>query len=392
MLFQVIQNHLFADGDLKLYQPSEKLTHTWSYSKILKDINPECAKIWAEGKGLDSCCPYSLEAEWKKNKNKIKAFLKSFKKVGLDTSNIDYVDFIPEKFIKRYLQNINQISGHVFSSCERPENYDFMFDLICMIEDIKSQNLKINRDFLKSRVSNIYMRNLWKKLQKIEPRIAYNPYGTVTGRLSIQSGSFPILNIAREARGAILPHNDCFVELDFNAAELRTLLALCGNEQPEEDIHDFNNQELFGGSLTREEIKKKTFSWLYDQKKVDKDFEKMYNRSYVLREFWNEEDEMVVTPFGRRIKADREHALNYIVQSTSSDNFLKQAIKIWKMLKGRKTNVAFTVHDSLVLDFDLCDKEIIQVIMKEFSNTELGKFKVNISGGRSFGSLKEMKL
>ena len=392
MIFQVLQNHLFVDGDLKLYQPSETLTHTWNYSKILQDIRPECAKIWTEGKNLDSCCPFSLKNEWDKNKNKIRGYIKSFQSVGLDVSNIDYVNFIPEKFIKKYLQNINQICDHVFLSCEKPNNYDFMLDLICMIEDIKSQTLKLDMEFLKSRVSNPYIRNLWKKLQNKESRIVYNPYGTVTGRLGIQSGSFPILNISKEARGAILPHNDCFVELDFNAAELRTLLSLSGNEQPEEDIHDYNNKELFGNSLSRDEIKKKTFSWLYDQKKVDKSFEKVYNRLHVLEKYWNEKEEMVRTPFGRKIKADRDHALNYIIQSASSDNFLTQAIKISKLLKGRKTNVAFTIHDSMVLDFSLSDKGMVKSLIEEFSNTELGKFKVNVSGGKNFGNLKEMKL
>ena len=62
------------------------------------------------------------------------------------------------------------------------------------------------------------------------------------------------------------------------------------------------------------------------------------------------------------------------------------------MLKGKKTNVAFTIHDSLVLDFHLSDKGMVERIIEEFSDTSLGKFKVNISGGRNFGEMKEMNL
>jgi DNA polymerase I-like protein with 3'-5' exonuclease and polymerase domains len=234
------------------------------------------------------------------------------------------------------------------------------------------------------------MRNLWKKLQKNVPKIAYNPYGTITGRLGVQSGSFPILNVSREARRAILPNNDCFVELDFNAAELRVLLALNGKDQPENDIHEWNAKNVFKESLDRDEIKKKTFSWLYNPKAVDKTLETCYNKERVKEKYFD--GSHVNTTFGRKIEADDHHALNYIVQSTTSDLFLKQAIKIWKILKGRRSNVAFTIHDSLIMDYHLSDKELIKDLIEEFSNTELGKFKVNVSGGKNFGNMKKMDL
>ena len=62
------------------------------------------------------------------------------------------------------------------------------------------------------------------------------------------------------------------------------------------------------------------------------------------------------------------------------------------MLEGKKTNVAFTIHDSLVLDFHLSDQTMVNRMIEEFSNTDLGKFKVNISGGKDFGEMKEMNL
>ena len=62
------------------------------------------------------------------------------------------------------------------------------------------------------------------------------------------------------------------------------------------------------------------------------------------------------------------------------------------MLEGKKTNVAFTIHDSLVLDFHLSDQTMVSRMIEEFSNTDLGKFKVNISGGKDFGEMKEMNL
>ena len=54
--------------------------------------------------------------------------------------------------------------------------------------------------------------------------------------------------------------------------------------------------------------------------------------------------------------------------------------------------MAFTIHDSLVLDFHLSDKGMVEGLLEKFSNTELGKFKVNISGGKNFGEMKKMNL
>ena len=236
MFFQIVQDRAFSEGAFKPYEKSDKYTHTWNYSKILKEHNVDFAKIWSGGKTLDLCCPYGLEKEWLRNKKKIKGFVKSCNLVGIDTSKLSYFELIPERFLKKFLQNKNQICEHVFSSQEKPLNYDFMLSLHRFLADIKSQTLNLDLDFIKHKAGNLYMLNLWKKLREIKPIIAYNPYGTITGRLSIESGSFPILNISREARDCILPNNDCFIELDFNAAEIRTMLHLMGESQPEKDL------------------------------------------------------------------------------------------------------------------------------------------------------------
>ena len=101
--------------------------------------------------------------------------------------------------------------------------------------------------------------------------------------------------------------------------------------------------------------------------------------------YWD--GDFVVTPFGRKIEADRFHALNYIIQSTSSDLFLKSAVKVDKILKDKKSKIAFTLHDSLVIDLHEEDKQILPEIAECFSNTELGKWRVNVSAGKNFGDM-----
>ena len=65
-------------------------------------------------------------------------------------------------------------------------------------------------------------------------------------------------------------------------------------------------------------------------------------------------------------------------------------IKIYDILEGKKSNIAFCVHDSIVIDLHAEDKHLMNDIINEFSNTRFGKFKTSIKTGKNFGDLKEL--
>ena len=341
MTFQIIDDKLgcigiYHNGELSLKKeiPME-LTKTWNYTKHLESHEKcDIGKVLSGGKTLQEACPLELKLEFEVIIEKMKAFQKSLKISKIDSSQHCMIDLLPWGFLKKFCEIKNKITDYVFANYEKPKNYEFMLDLSRMLEDIKHQNINISKEALRPYLSKQNIRNLWKKIDLFRPQIAYNPYGTVTGRLGVQPGSFPILNIAREARRAILPTNDCFIEMDFNSAELRVLLALNNKEQPEIDIHEWNAKHIFKEDMDRDEIKKKTFSWLYNPKSLNKSLEMCYNKNYILEKYYD--GSHVNTIFDRKIESDDHHALNYIIQSTTSDLFLKQAIKIWKLLKGKK--------------------------------------------------------
>jgi DNA polymerase I-like protein with 3'-5' exonuclease and polymerase domains len=96
----------------------------------------------------------------------------------------------------------------------------------------------------------------------------------------------------------------------------------------------------------------------------------------------------VSTPFGRRIEADQHHALNYIIQSTTSDLFLDRMIAVHKFLADKKSFISFSIHDSLVIDFAHDERNLISEVAQIFSQTIFADFLINISEGKNYGEMK----
>lgn len=159
---------------------------------------------------------------------------------------------------------------------------------------------------------------------------------------------------------------------------------------PLEDIHDWNARNLFNAGTTREEAKQRFFSWLYDENKINPNLSKYYDRDKVREMYFD--GQVVKTMFGREIETEQRTALNYIIQSTTADLVLRQVIKIYDMLRDKKSFIAFTIHDNIVLDLADEERYIIPRLIEEFSNTALGKYLVNVKAGKDFGNLKDLNL
>jgi len=69
---------------------------------------------------------------------------------------------------------------------------------------------------------------------------------------------------------------------------------------------------------------------------------------------------------------------------------MDRAFLIKEALQDLKSNIAFIIHDSIVLDLDKQDLSVINMLVKEFSNTPFGVFRVNVSAGKNFGEMKEL--
>mgnify|MGYP003635042565 FL=1 len=395
MYFQTLDDKgecvgVYKNGKLYFQDLPEGLKRTWKYAEYLQESNVEYASVWSGNRSLNDTCPNALVDDWVAVEDKLKAFYRSFVLAKVNMNENCFFDLVPKPFLMEYCEIRNKITQYVFENYEKPVNYDFLVDLTKVLARIRHQKLNIDVSSLTDKAHLPKFRQAAKKYAQIDPYCRYNINGTKTGRLTTQKNSFPIMTMDKDFRSIVKPTNDWFVELDFNAAELRTLMALGGSEMPLEDIHGWNARNLFNAHTTREEAKQGFFSWLYDENKTNPKLSKYYDRDKVREMYWD--GEVVKTMFGREIEADRKHALNYIIQSTTADLVLRQVIKIHDMLRDMKGFIAFTIHDNIVLDLPDEERYTIPMMIEEFSNTELGKFLVNVKAGKDFGNLKALNL
>jgi len=392
LLFQALDEKekcvgIYSEGEIYKDLPDEG-NETWKYASFLKDLPIEYANIYCEGKDLGEVCPSELKEDYDRIWSKLKAFYKSFAIAKVSLQDHCFFDLVPEGFLREFCLMKDKITRHVLDTYPRPENYQNMVDITKLTTEIKYQKLNIDLSVLNNELADPRTKDFYRKIHRTEPYIKYNPFGTKTGRLTTQKHSFPILTMDKKFRKIIKPTNDWLVELDYNAAEVRVMLGLLGKEQPYIDLHDYNAYELFGGQVTRDEAKKKLFSWLYNPNAEDEVLSRLYDRAAVKEMFWD--GRMVKTMFHRDIPSDEYHALNYIIQSTCSDLIMDRAIAINEMLEGKKTKIAFIIHDSIVLDYADEDGDFINMVYWEFMTTPFGRFKTNASGGRNFGEMKDL--
>ena len=379
----VYQNHkFFKDFD------NLDLSHTWAYAPYLKHLDLEYGRIWTEGKSLSDVCPTSLQEEFNIIEKKMKGVVRSCRETQLSLDDICFYELMPSWLLKDYAQIKDRICAHVFATYPKPSNYDHILNLIKVVADIKHRPLEL--DLTKIKGNSVRERNLLRNIKKSARRVLYDPYKTKTGRLATSPGSFPVMTLPKKYRGMIQPTNDWLYELDFNAAELRTMLGVLGHEQLQEDLHAWNIKNLFKSGCARDEAKKRIFAWLYNAGSRDKEISGIYNREKVKALF--HKDDRVTTPFEREIQCDDFHAVNYTIQSTAADILFEQMYKIWQLLESKKSFIKFCNHDSIIIDLAIEDEKIIRPIKNLFVDTRYGEFQATCFGGKNWGDMRKLNI
>lgn len=339
--------------------------------------------------------PDHLKDEWERVNKKLKSFINCFieSKVSLKENCI--FDLTPERFLKEYYDVKSKITEYVFSTCEKPQEYEFYKRFNELLHDINNRQLELDKNWLSEKLWDIQAKKLWDKINNGQISISYNMYASVTGRLTVEENSFPFLNLNKNLRNVIVPKNNWLVEVDLNAAELRVAMALMNKPQIDGDLHEWSAKNIFNGSLSRSEAKQAATSWLYNSQnklaiKYDKELNAHYNKDALREMYWV--DGLVHTPYNRHIVSDEHHAISYLNQSTLIDLWHRQLIKADDLLSGKKSFIMALLHDSAIIDLADEDKYLLPQIIKTVSQTHWGSFPVNVKIGNNFGNMKKIKI
>jgi len=357
--------------------PNEEPFSIWDISPgTLKFFEGKEYKILSIENDLSTLAKRAgLEEQWEQNIQRNQAIFNS-----IQTSHV----FVSRPVFKYFPRHI--LEKYLFLKCElmknwiKPINLHHKQKLAIVCKDIETNVLNI---------SKLHGNHLFQ-------RIRFNPFGGKTGRFVLKENSFPIMNLKKEERFKIIPNNDFFLEIDYNAIDIRSFLFLCGIEQPLHDPHEWHRQKLFP-NFSRQEVKQIFFKWLYGGKcaeEVDTALNKLYCPSKLAQ--WKRKQEsiktvesnlgvnvegfdMIVTdPFGESAIADERRANSYLMQRTSASIFSRGLVRVWEMLRGKRSKIVYAIHDSVVIDFAHEDEGMIGDLKKAFENCELAHFKANV--------------
>ena len=405
MIFQTLDDKTECVGiytDNKLIFDADKfpenLSSTWKYSPYLRNMDIEYISLYLEGGTLEDNIPEFLKDDWSDVAKNIQAFKRSLSLARVDTNENCFFDLVPQRFLIEFCEVKNRICEHILKTKPKPKRYGFYRGVAMMLEDLSHRKVNLDMRAVSSYKSVKKLANIANTIIESEKYVKYNQFGTKTGRLTTKKGSFPILTMSKSMRTAVKPTNDYFLELDFNGAEVRTLLGLLGKEQPTGDVHNFHIDEIFSNINDRSAAKVAFFAWLYGSRTavVKEDvqkLEKFYEKDSLLEKHWI--DNTVTTPFGKQINdTSRHHALNYLVQSTAAELTLKQALKLDYLLRtrGHGSQIAFLIHDAVVIDMKNEDEHLIKSLLALMASTNFGQFEVNLSKGKTLGSMEQITI
>ena len=405
MLFQTLDDKsecvgIYANDQL-IFDPQNfplGLKKTWKYAPYLRDLDVDYASLYLEGGKIGDHIPEYLQDDWEDVSKKITAFKRSLAISQVDTYENCFFDLVPERFLVEFCEVKNKITEHIFDNVKKPIRYQFYKHVSMMLEDINNRQVNLDRKLVSAYLQDQKLKKPAQNILDASPCVGYNQFGTKTGRLTGQKGSIPIITMHKEFRSAIKPSNDYFIELDFNGAEVRTLLGLLEKEQPTGDVHDFHLSNIFTNIKTRDAAKVAFFAWLYGSRTAAdpremKKLAEFYEKDSLLEKYCD--GTTVRTPFKKEINDTSEHhALNYLVQSTAAELTLKQALKLEYLLRTQSSgsHIAFLIHDAVVIDMKKEDSHLLKSLMTLMGSTNFGQFVVNLKRGKTLGCLKGINI
>lgn len=238
------------------------------------------------------------------------------------------------------------------------------------IKPAKTDTGKINEICGSSAINSQVVESFRSRGGGYAQSVSYDRFGTVTGRLIVESGP-NILLLKKDYRQILKPsHPDGrIISLDFSSLEARILLYESGKNCEEFDLYEMLARQ-FGG-LPRAMVKAVVLSVLYGSSKamvalhlgtteekisvLTQQIEDYINTKSLLKKLkqQHKQEGFITNRFGRKINLDRIQDnifINYYAQSTGVDVSLIGFGKVLEQLGTNGVRPIFVLHDALILD------------------------------------------
>tara|TARA_R100000808_G_C2155265_1_gene167289 strand:+ start:8996 stop:10195 length:1200 start_codon:yes stop_codon:yes gene_type:complete len=280
------------------------------------------------------------------------------------------------------------------------QTHGLIFDLVGRLVPATIDNKKL-QSFLNDESSASPASSL--KTFEGTPDVPYYDYcKTITGRAVIKKGP-QILTLPSKYRSVIVSRNSGsqVVQVDFISLEPRIALLTASKNIQQDDVYAYLKDEIFGGNVTRSQVKLATLCGLYGvsigklQKlmpssnavEIVNKIKKYFNiphRNAELKDSW-EKQQRITNYFGRPIIYDEkpsEHVLyNHYIQSTAVDASICGFHNLLNILTRENIEVLpyFLLHDALIMEVKNEDIATLENLCNKGVNIDnLGNFPLSL--------------
>ena len=296
--------------------------------------------------------------------------------------------------LREYHTQLLGVLRQYYNTMNEPA-YIFVKQLSDTLKKIETAGIKVNTELLEQ----YYDKRVKRHFKHDMVYTQYNVF-TTTGRPSNRFGgiNFSALNKSDGSRDAFVSRytDGVLVQFDFEAYHLRLIADEHRIALPTGSLHMELAKKYFNTNDITDELyaasKQKTFEIMYGMSDETYGVE-LFESIVHIRRFYKDVTGPFVLPSGVIVNFTEPNIskmFNYHVQSLEVVKTLPKLQKVLEILKNTHNHLILYTYDSILLDMQTFDKNIIQEVMEILEENK--KFPVRIHAGNTYNNITEIRL
>ena len=296
--------------------------------------------------------------------------------------------------LREYHTQLLGVLREYYNTINEPA-YIFVKQLSDTLKEIETAGIKVNTELLEQ----YYDKRVKRHFKHDMVYTQYNVF-TTTGRPSNRFGgiNFSALNKSDGSREVFISRytDGVLVQFDFEAYHLRLVADEHKITLPTGSLHMELAKKYFDTNDITDELyaasKQKTFEIMYGMSDETYGVE-LFESIVHIRRFYKYVTGPFVLPSGVTVNFTEPNIskmFNYHVQSLEIVKTLPKLQKVLELLKNTTNHLVLYTYDSILLDMQTLDKNIIQEVVKILEENK--KFPVRIHAGNTYNNITEIRL